>query len=1148
MNKTLLMLMLLSISLNATRSLAKLEMACSIGNEEACTKLETLKNNKKSNILEQKIVDKKLNINKQDKDAEWDKIASQYGREEWKQTGLSVKSVLNWIEVGVPDVGTLKIYEEFGLDTPNKVHKWYKIDNLQSIFIYINVGIKTAKEAREWIDAGISIWDVKEYKKSGIMTLNEVKFLENKKSQEVKKTDDMPNNSKRIQSKTLVLPKVYASLGKELGVLQQDCKLLQESSLIPKEIQKKCKLYVAKVDTAFKFGYKLDSYIDSDNLSEAKLNKYLKLLRSAEEDRESLSRLLNNESYKARKQDNTKYYNQLILGSQINLNAEDYIFMMQHPDEMKDNPRYIQYIAMAERKKQKEELKGKKEKEEDDNIIENTEKDHVVDTSSKLIEKNGLMYLSTQDMPYTGEYTEYYKNKQVKKRVTYKNGKRNGSSKKWFENGQIYTDGFFKDDKKEGVQKVWFENGQIKAELFFKDDKYGGVQKVWFKNGNPYFEKSFNNDIEKGIQRTWYENGNLNSEINLIDGLQEGLQKTWYENGTIESEQFFKNGKFQGIQTIYNIDGQIKSETYYEDGKKVNVDINKNKSDIDERERFTKDLTEEKSDNSDIMIIIGTILFLTFIPSILLIKRGKGRDSKLIANKPTKIKKNELSLNRQGDNLSDAFSVVGGFLSVFYFLLPAIGLVFFSDEALVTVMCVFFLALGSLILLLLFFKLRVVKLQSKKHTHFLNFPTEAEMSKKIFEAFCKKNNYKKVDLHDFIGITISPEIIVMKHPKKKGLGVLNALFAPNVYTSMVFMNVHGSTKVFYSLYTIKKSRKYGTAGIAIIKQDEIQYFTKNLKSFFTNTIDQIRIKKKESNIDNQERQLLSTLMKDPYHSLGRVLHLKFTVESPPYKIYKYFDENRLQTLNHPLNNEFYSKMIALSDINILTSIVSKQEKALLKEISSTVYRYKNDTLLMDAKIPKEIFTFNISITDSLRSKIESFRFEFINGMEDLERKMANFTKRLDVEPPKLSNDNQITNKENMLRDISSMINLESNNIHGSNYDLLQINKIAEKLHNAKQTEVTAAFLDWAVQYCKIYGDILKRYKRGFDLFNNDIVGVIIYNLGEVHKHFMENEVKEQYIKFIEGLLDSTYFDEKLPYYQEEVLMLNRFIEGEENGN
>lgn len=159
-------------------------------------------------------------------------------------------------------------------------------------------------------------------------------------------------------------PRAYDSLGNELEAQSDDCKIYLKLESIPSEIKKSCKLYISKVNKAFLVGYKADKLAKKPNLYEKKLESFYKLMLDADKTREYLVDLIDSKIRKAQKQDDLKCYSQLIRGKQIQLNSKDYKFIGDHAEDMKDNPRFIEYRQRKEaailRKKQAEESNRKR--------------------------------------------------------------------------------------------------------------------------------------------------------------------------------------------------------------------------------------------------------------------------------------------------------------------------------------------------------------------------------------------------------------------------------------------------------------------------------------------------------------------------------------------------------------------------------------------------------------------------------------------------------------------------------------------------------------------------------------------------------------------------------------------------------------------
>ena len=62
--------------------------------------------------------------------------------------------------------------------------------------------------------------------------------------------------------------------------------------------------------------------------------------------------------------------------------------------------------------------------------------------------------------PFTGITFLTFSNGQLQEEIEYKNGKRNGFSKRWDKTGQLTMEANFKDGERDGLWKFWNQNGQ----------------------------------------------------------------------------------------------------------------------------------------------------------------------------------------------------------------------------------------------------------------------------------------------------------------------------------------------------------------------------------------------------------------------------------------------------------------------------------------------------------------------------------------------------------------------------------------------------------------------------------------------------------------------------------------------------------------
>ncbi len=138
-------------------------------------------------------------------------------------------------------------------------------------------------------------------------------------------------------------PKLFNGYGNQMESFQKDCKEYQKVSLLPKKIKKKCKVYNSKVNRTFKFGYKLDSSVDKDNINLDKAEKYNAMLHSLEDSKSNILSLIKSEIVNARKVENIKYYKQLIIGNEVKISLDEFLFMKDNESKFKKHPQFILY-------------------------------------------------------------------------------------------------------------------------------------------------------------------------------------------------------------------------------------------------------------------------------------------------------------------------------------------------------------------------------------------------------------------------------------------------------------------------------------------------------------------------------------------------------------------------------------------------------------------------------------------------------------------------------------------------------------------------------------------------------------------------------------------------------------------------------------
>ena len=150
----------------------------------------------------------------------------------------------------------------------------------------------------------------------------------------------------------------------------------------------------------------------------------------------------------------------------------------------------------------------------------------------KIIERDGVTYLKSSNLPFTGKSYALHPNGQKYFEVNYKDGKKNGLFVSWDENGKKSSERNLKDGKKEGLEVFWHENGQKSIEGNYKDGKEDGLMVEWYKNGQKSIEYNYEDGKPVGLCVDWHENGQKKWEANCKEGKPvKGSEKFWNSKG-----------------------------------------------------------------------------------------------------------------------------------------------------------------------------------------------------------------------------------------------------------------------------------------------------------------------------------------------------------------------------------------------------------------------------------------------------------------------------------------------------------------------------------------------------------------------------------------------------------------------------------------
>jgi antitoxin component YwqK of YwqJK toxin-antitoxin module len=171
--------------------------------------------------------------------------------------------------------------------------------------------------------------------------------------------------------------------------------------------------------------------------------------------------------------------------------------------------------------------------------------------------------LSYKGLPFNGELVEYFDDEktQLKERIDYKEGLKDGLSEVYNKNGQLEENVTYKDgEEDEKVKYTYYGYGLLKEKKSFKDGKKNGPFE-WYNRGGQLVEKRTWKDGKEDGQ--WEEffyhpNGQLMWKETYKDGQLDGLYEEYHPNGQLSEKGTYKDGIEVGQSEYYDENGKIR--------------------------------------------------------------------------------------------------------------------------------------------------------------------------------------------------------------------------------------------------------------------------------------------------------------------------------------------------------------------------------------------------------------------------------------------------------------------------------------------------------------------------------------------------------------------------------------------------------------
>lgn len=130
--------------------------------------------------------------------------------------------------------------------------------------------------------------------------------------------------------------------------------------------------------------------------------------------------------------------------------------------------------------------------------------------AQEIEETNGL-YFKNNEL-YTGKYSTYFENGQLKMNMKIVEGKKEGKIRIYFENGQLHEIRSYKNNQMHGKWTMYNEQNIKVSVARYNNGKKHRKWKIWNDNGVLLYELQYKNGEKTGTWKSYDEQGNLLNE------------------------------------------------------------------------------------------------------------------------------------------------------------------------------------------------------------------------------------------------------------------------------------------------------------------------------------------------------------------------------------------------------------------------------------------------------------------------------------------------------------------------------------------------------------------------------------------------------------------------------------------------------------
>lgn len=152
-----------------------------------------------------------------------------------------------------------------------------------------------------------------------------------------------------------------------------------------------------------------------------------------------------------------------------------------------------------------------------------------------------------------GNMTRYYDDGTLKAKLFYRPDGHTVHALLFYNNGQSAAEGNYIDSKKDSIWKYYsFYTENISTEESYKNGQREGISKKYYDTGELFEEIEYQHDVKDGRWIQYFENGKTRLISSYKKGVRTGIFQTFYESGQPEIKGSFSDNLMDGDWHYYD--------------------------------------------------------------------------------------------------------------------------------------------------------------------------------------------------------------------------------------------------------------------------------------------------------------------------------------------------------------------------------------------------------------------------------------------------------------------------------------------------------------------------------------------------------------------------------------------------------------------